>query len=74
MKAPEHKRYLYAYPGSDIQHVGIIMKIEMRKQIMDAGLSDDDLQGVTTDEELFERTFRYASKFVGWLDDEWRTS
>lgn len=71
---PEHKRFTYSSEGLSCLNVGVIEKSQIYHEIERRLSKKEILKFSTTKsvEEIFERTFRYATKFEEWLDDEWR--
>lgn len=72
MNIPKHKRFTYFNAGSNTVNVAVVTEDHMGHYIQTT-LSDDEKEGCRSAEEMFEKTFRAASKFGCWLDKEWRT-
>ena len=71
MKIPQHKRFLFTLGSSNYARVGVIHKVNINKHVDDCFPPLEILDYDST-EDAFAATFRYASKFIGWIDGEWQ--
>ena len=74
MNIPKHKRFLYSNTGLTVLNVGVIQESNIHREI-EKWLSMEEIlklnSGGKSCEQIFEHTFRYATKFEGWLDADW---
>ena len=67
LAVPRHKRFLYRTGGPSL-HIGITTPHQLCEVIEQSCVAKRG-----TPEEEFASTFKYASTFIRWLDDDWRT-